>query len=79
MQNCFLVCFFYKSGHKCFDRSVPFLQIRPQIFTVCNAVSHHGVKNVESLDMTEMEFLRYLKFTYGLPDQKGFLSFSIQP
>ena len=37
MQNCFLTCFnsvfFHKSGHKCFDRSGPFLKIRSLIYT----------------------------------------------
>ena len=37
MQNCLLLCFkcfFHKSGHKCCDRSGPFLQIRSQLYRV---------------------------------------------
>ena len=49
MQNCFLICFnsgfVNKLGHKYFDRSGPFLQIRSHIVTYKTPRSsrHHAV------------------------------------
>ena len=57
MQNCFLLCFnsvfFHKSGHKCCDRSGPFLQIRSHIhiiyiyiYTACYQLVSIGISPI---------------------------------
>ena len=44
-RNCFLICFnswlLHKSGHKCFDTSGPFLQIRSHIDVHCYTDTTH--------------------------------------